>query len=204
MVYLFFMEYPKALKKIIGLLKKFPGVGGKSAERIAFHILEWPKEQLSELASSLTSIQQEVLFCSECGAIQEEQECAICSSKERNKKTLCIVASARDLYAIEQTRQYWGIYHVLGALLSPLEGKEIPITKIESLKSRIEKYGIEEIILAFDSTVEGDATSLFLKKILSPFPVKVYRLAFGLPVGSSLDYTDAHTLTRALAGKQTF
>lgn len=200
----FLMEYPKALKKIIGLLKKFPGVGGKSAERIAFHLLEWPQDTLLELGNMLSTVKEEITFCKECGAIQEDKNCLFCTSTARNTQTICILASAKDLYAIEQTGQYNGIYHVLGSMLSPLEGKEIPTEKIEMLQRRIEKHLVKEVILAFDSTLEGDATSLYMKKVLSTFPVKVFRLAFGLPVGSSLDYTDAHTLSRALSGKQTF
>lgn len=197
------MHYPKPLQKIVGLLKKLPGVGGKSAERIAFHLLQWEDSQLEDLGQRLLNIKKSVTFCQECGAIKDEEKCLFCSP-ERNQSSLCILASSRDLFFIEQTKSYHGLYHVIDSLLSPIEGKELQENDLQKIKERIEKGSIKEVILAFDSTLEGDATALFLKKALSSYQVKIFRLAFGLPVGSSFEYIDAHTLSRAIAGKQTF
>jgi recombination protein RecR len=198
------MHYPETIQKIISLLRGLPGVGFKSAERIAFELLDWSQESLSELGLAIQNVKREISFCKTCGAIETNHLCPFCTDKTRNKDLLCIVSSAKDLFSLEQTKQFHGYFHVLGSMLSPLEGKEIAKDELDKLKRRIEANQTQEVILAFDSTLEGDATSLFLKKALSSFSLHVYRLAFGLPVGSSLDAIDPHTLSRALRGKQTF
>ena len=198
------MRYPKHLEKMIAYLKMLPGVGFKTAERFAFHLLSWPEETLTNFSKELGELKKELLFCQECGALMENEKCPFCTSSFREKHKLCILSSARDIFLIEKTKSYQGLYHVIESLLSPLEGKTPGNLNIEKIKKRIELLEIKEVILALDSTLEGDTTSLYIKKMLSSLPIKTYRLAFGLPVGSSLEYIDGSTLTRALAGKQVF
>lgn len=197
------MHYPEHLLKLIAVLKKLPGVGTRTAERFAFHLLNWPEERLGEMGSVIKELKNNLKNCSECGALMEKN-CTICADKERNQKILCAVASARDIFLIEETREYRGIYHVLGALFSPIHGMAPPAHAIEKLKNRISVLGIQEIIIALDSTLEGDATALFLKRELAAFPVVFSRLALGLPMGSSLDFIDGGTLGRALAGRHSY
>lgn len=195
------MHYPEHLLKLIDQLKKFPGVGAKSAERFAFHLLDWPEEHHVEMARVIASIKEKLHTCTECGALIEEK-CGICSDASRLKETLCIVASSKDIFAIEETREYRGLYHVLGALFSPIHGEAPHKETIAKLKERM--GDVEEVIIALDSTLEGDATALYLKRELGPFDVKISRLALGLPMGSSLDYIDGGTLGRALSGRHTY
>lgn len=197
------MRYPEHLLKLISVLKKFPGVGTKTAERFAFHLLDWPEEKLSEMAFTVKDIRKNLKNCPECGALIE-RECIVCSDKSRSREILCVTASAKDVFLIEETREYRGLYHVLGALFSPIHGHAPPAEAVEKLKARIGTLGVKEIIIALDSTLEGDTTALYLKRELSPFPVSVSRLALGLPMGSSLDFIDGGTLARALAGRHMF
>jgi recombination protein RecR len=197
------MRYPEHLLKLISILKKFPGVGSKSAERFAFQLLDWPEEKRVEMASVVKDVSKNLKNCPECGALIE-QACSICTDKGRIHELLCVTASAKDIFLIEETREYRGLYHVLGALFSPIHGKAPPAQAIEKLKSRISELGVKEIIIALDSTLEGDATALYLKRELAPFSVSVSRLALGLPMGSSLDFIDGGTLARALAGRHAY
>ncbi len=197
------MQYPDHLLKLIAIFKKLPGVGSKSAERFAFHLLDWPEEKLLEMGQTITSTKRNLKNCSECGFIIEEQ-CPICSDSGRETTTLCVVASPKDIFLIEQTHSFQGHYHVLGSLLSPLHGMAPPPHSIEKLKERAQRLGVEEMIFALDSTLEGDATALFLKKELEPLQLRTSRLALGLPMGSSLDYIDGGTLARALAGRHSY
>ncbi|MCC5831790.1 MAG: recombination protein RecR [Chlamydiales bacterium] len=197
------MRYPEHLLKLISVLKKFPGVGTKTAERFAFHLLDWPEEKLSEMALIVKDIKKNLKNCPECGALVEK-ECLICTDKRRNREILCVTASAKDIFLIEETREYRGLYHVLGALFSPIDGHAPPPGSIEKLKARIEAHAVKEIIIALDSTLEGDTTALYLKRELVPLSVSVSRLALGLPMGSSLDFIDGGTLARALAGRHTY
>lgn len=193
-------HYPDHLIELINLFKKFPGIGAKSAERFAFEVIDWPEEKLIEMSETLRNSNKNLNRCNNCGALIEN-ECPFCL---RQANTLCVVASARDVFLIEQTRTYLGLYHVLGALLSPIRGM-IPSTNvIEKLKNRVQSLQIEEVIIALDSTLEGDATALYLKKELAPLSINTSRLAFGIPMGSSLDYIDGGTLSRAFEGRLTY
>lgn len=198
-----FMRFPEHLLKLISVLKKLPGVGSRTAERFAFHLLDWPEEKLSEMSLVIQDIKKNLTSCSECGALCEGS-CSICSDKGRHQEILCIVASTKDIFLIEETREYRGLYQVLGALFSPIHGQAPPPNTIEKLKRRIVELGIKEIIIALDSTLEGDATALYLKKALASFPISISRLALGLPMGSSLDFIDGGTLARALAGRHAY
>ncbi len=196
------MKYPKDLASLIAYLKKLPGVGQKTAERFAFTLLDWEEQSLIQMATSLESLKARIPNCSECGCLMDEMTCKFCSSESRDISCMCVIASPRDVYAIEQTGNFNGIYHVLGTLLSPLDGKTSDNLEVPKLKERIEKLQVREMVLALDSTIEGDATSLFLKEELKNFDVAVSRLAFGLPVGSALDFVDEGTLAQAFAGRQ--
>lgn len=200
------MKYPRHLTKLIEVLKKLPGVGSKSAERFAFQLLEWPAAQLQEMADTIGSCKSKICRCAACGCLGDDSNCAYCTDARMANGTLCIIASAKDVYAIEETGEFKGSYHVLGGLLSPMEGKGPEVLKLEQLLKRLIDSPISEVVIAIDSTVEGDATALYLKSALAELPkaVTVSRLAFGLPMGSALDYVDGGTLARAFSGRSTY
>ncbi len=197
-------KYPTHLTSIIDFFKMLPGVGQRSAERYAFHILDWPKENLENFSEVLKNIPQEIRFCSKCHAMTPKDSCFYCDDPKRAQNQMCVVATAKDIFSVEDSLTYTGQYHVLGGLLSPASGFNSERLNIQTLLTRLKELHTSEVILVFDSTVEGDATTLFLKKELSTYQLKVSRLAFGIPVGSSLDYIDSSTLSRAFSGRQGF
>ncbi len=197
-------RFPPHLLKLMEFLKKLPGVGNKSAERYAFQIVDWQPDELACFAKALSSTKELLQNCSECGSLTQENVCPFCDAEVRSSKTLCVVAHYKDVYAIEETHEYKGLYHVLGSLLSPLEGRNPDRINIQKLKQRVVDHKVEEIVIAIDATLEGDATSLYLKQELEDLDVQISRLALGLPMGSSLDYVDGGTLARALAGRRNF
>lgn len=197
-------KFPTPIQKLIMQLRKLPGVGAKTAERYAFEILSWKSESLELLSDSLKSLQSQISPCPNCACLKAEAECEFCDLTKRDPKALCIVSSAKDIYPIEETRIFKGMYHVLGGMLSPLHGYNTDKFDIGKIKSRIETLGVIDVVLALDSTLEGDATSLFLKEEIQHCNVKISRLAFGIPLGSSLDYVDPGTLTRAFLGRHLF
>ncbi len=198
------VRYPKDLLTLIAYLRKLPGVGKKTAERYAFHLLEWGEKDLHEFADGVETLKERVQSCAKCCCLIDGVRCSFCDHERRNRNQLCIIASPRDAYAIEETGNYQGLYHVLGALLSPLDGKTPENLNLPQLQKRIEELGTKEIILALDSTLEGDATSLYLKEQFEKYGVEVSRLALGLPLGSSLDFVDEGTLSQAFSGRQKF
>lgn len=195
-------KYPSSLNKLISLLKKLPGVGSRTAERFAFHLLQGKQEDLDQLASSLSLLKKQVQHCPTCRCFQEEISCAFCASPQRDPSKLCIIASAKDAYLIDCTGSYQGMYHVIGGLISPIQGRGSASLDLEALYRRFSNSDIKEVILALDSTLEGDTTSLFLKEELQKRGISVSRLAFGIPIGSPLDFIDNGTLARALVGRQ--
>ncbi|MEI8300810.1 MAG: recombination mediator RecR [Chlamydiota bacterium] len=197
------IAYPSSLTTLIEQLKKLPGVGRKTAERFAFKILEWSEKDQKQFASTLENLHHKLSKCPECGCFQQGDNCSFCH-RVFHSSTLCIIASAKDAYAIEQTRIFQGHYHVLGCLLSPLEGRTPEHLHLEHLKTRILNLKIQELILALDPTLEGDTTALYLHEIFQPMGLKVTKLALGLPVGSSLDFIDEGTLAQALSGRHCF
>jgi recombination protein RecR len=199
-----YMNYPNHLSQLIESLKRLPGVGNKSAERFAFHMLDWKEEQLNQAAELISQIPHRLKRCEECGCLKGEDACNLCHPSRYDQGILCLTASPKDVFAIEETHQFKGIYHVLGSLISPLEGRGPESLPLAKIKRRIAKHEIREVVIALDSTLEGDATSLFLKKELSDLPVVTSRLALGLPMGSSLDYVDGGTLARAFLGRASF
>lgn len=198
------MRYPLHLKKVIEVLKRLPGVGQKSAERFAFQLLNWKAEHLEEIAFLLKSIPEKLKHCGECGCLIGEEDCSFCNEIRRHTGILCLISSPRDAFAIEETREYKGLYHVLGGLLSPMEGFGPERLNLHKLKHRIKALNIKEMVIALDSTLEGDATALYIKRELDPLGISISRLAFGLPIGSSLDYVDGGTLARALSARAKF
>ena len=198
------MRFPDHLLKLIQVLKRLPGVGNKSAERFAFHLLTWSDEQLRELGAVVSETKKQLQKCAECGCLMGTEGCHFCRSSRRDPSLLCVLASPRDVFSIEETHSFFGHYHVLGGLLSPLERRGPEHLSIGKLKERLTDLQVKEIVIAFDSTLEGDATALYLKQELSHYPIQISRLAFGLPMGSSLDYVDGGTLARALSGRGNF
>jgi len=198
------MKYPLHLLKLIDSLKRLPGVGTKSAERFAFEMISWDRSKLIEVAHIIQTTPDQLKHCHECGSLTDATLCTLCKPGSSRDNTLCIVAMQRDVFAIEATHGYSGLYHVLGALLSPLENIGPDQIDIERLKRRIAERQIREVIIALDSTLEGDTTSLYLKEIFEPLKLNVSRLAFGLPMGSSFDYVDGGTLARALSARATY
>lgn len=198
-------KYPTPLIKLFSYLKRLPGLGQKSAEKMVFQLLEWKSSDLSEFGELLATLLQKVGKCKECNApLCQEENCSYCDPLLRNTTTLCIVASPKDLYAIEETCLFNGMYYVMKGLISPLDGKMEDVIDLTSLLCRIKKHEIREVFLALDATLEGDATSLYLKDVFQKIGVQVTRLASGVPLGSTLDYVDKMTLQMALKGRNTF
>jgi recombination protein RecR len=197
-------KYPTHLTYLIAYLKKLPGVGTKTAERFAFQLLDWKEGELSNFATVLSELKEKITHCPECHCLTDHTQCGFCHSPHRDKSQLCIIASPRDAYSIDETGAYRGLYHVLGGLLSPIDGRAPEHLNLESLKKRIAQHSIKEIIIALDSTLEGDTTSLYLKDQIQGWGLPVTRLAFGIPIGSSLDFVDGGTLARALTGRQNY
>jgi recombination protein RecR len=198
------MRYPQHLLKLIDVLKKLPGVGNKSAERFAFQLLNWPSDQLSAMSDIIAEIPHRLKQCDECGCLIGIENCFFCSPERYATHSICVIASPRDAFSIEETREFKGLYHVLDGVLSPLDGIGTDKLKLGKLKQRIEEHNIREVIIALDSTLEGDATSLYIKQELDLLNLSVTRLAFGLPMGSALDYVDGGTLARAFSARARF
>lgn len=198
------MRYPDHLLKLIQVLRRLPGVGNKSAERFAFHLLTWSEEQLRELGAVVSATKEQLQQCLDCGCLIGNEGCFFCHTGQRDSQIMCVIASPRDVFAIEETREYKGLYHVLDGVLSPLDRRGPEHLSLPKLKERLIALKVRELVIALDSTLEGDATALFLKQELAHYPLRISRLAFGLPMGSSLDYVDGGTLARALAGRSQF
>ena len=195
------MKYPAAFERLVTCLSRFQGIGRKTAERLVFDILSrWSDEALQEFSTALSQLRQGVTMCPECRVHIETLPCPFCSFERHGAKTLCVVASSKDVYAIDTTNLFPGTFYVLGSLLSPLDDRGVETMNMPLLKKRV-SAGIEEVIFALDSSLEGDATVSFLRNELEPFSLKLSRLATGVPVGASLDFVDRGTLSRALSGR---
>lgn len=194
-------KYPDPMDRLIAQLTKMPGIGPKSAQRLAFYILQESDGEIKELISALEEAKKKITHCSSCFNITVDDPCGICTSEERDKSKICIVAGPQDLIAIEKTREYNGLYHVLGGVISPLDGIGPENLRIKELLKRLGS-GIKEVILALNPTVEGEATVIYLTKLLKPLGIKVTRIAYGLPVGSDMDYADEVTITKAFEGRR--
>ena len=191
--------YPKSANALIEQLSKLPGVGRKTAQRLAFYILKSDIEDIKNLSEAITNIKKNIIFCDCCGAMTENTICEICTDSDREDSVICVVEEPQDIYAFEKTNSFKGRYHVLGGVLSPLDGVGPDDLNLKSLYARVE-HGME-IILATNPSIEGDTTSLYLAKMLENLGAKVTRLARGLPVGSDLEYMDELTIARAMEGR---
>ena len=192
------MSFPKPLLKLIEEFQKFPSVGPRSAQRMAFHVLNRDLSQIEELSKTILDAKIQIKRCPICQNLSADGSCDICSNSSRDIQTICVVSEPKDLIAIERTNAFKGTYHVLGGLISPIDGIGPANLSIKELLNRASKNNVNEVILALDTSVEGEATTLYLHRILSPICKKITRLGFGLPVGSELEYADELTLTRAL------
>ena len=196
------MIYPKPIATLIEYFQKFPSVGPKSAQRMAFQVLKMPIEEVQKFASAVVDAKTQTCSCEICYNLSNTSPCEICQSTKRDKSTICIVAETKDLIAIEKTNEYNGQYHVLQGLISPMEGIGADDIRIKELLSRLTDDTVKEIILALSPSVEGEATSLYLTKLIKPFGIKITRMAFGLPVGADIEYADEVTIAKAIEGRR--
>ena len=190
---------PKSIVRLIEEFSRFPGIGRKTAQRMAFHVLNAPNDQAVQLSQSVMDMKTKIKFCSVCNGITEEYSCTICLDPKRDQKSICIVEDSADIYTFEKTNAFQGVYHVLGGVLSPLDGIGPEDLNIKSLLSRIEPGC--EVVLATNPSIEGEATSLYIAKLLKKDSIKVTRLARGLPMGGDLEYIDEATIMRAIEGR---
>jgi recombination protein RecR len=193
--------FPRSLAHLIEELEKLPGVGPKTAQRLALHILKRPTEEAQALAQAIGEAKEKVRTCPICFNFTDEEICPICADEQRSKQQVCVVADPRDVIAMENTGEYHGSYHVLQGLISPMEDVGPEALTIQQLVARVRDSKVEEVILATNPTVEGDATALYLADLIKPMGVKVTRIALGLPVGGDLDYADQVTIARALLNR---
>lgn len=199
------MEYfPPALENLVEHFAKLPGIGRKTAQRLAFYVLSLPQEEADAFAQSITQAKTAIHCCPVCQNLTEgEGPCAVCASPKRDHGIICVVADPKDVVAMERSREYHGLYHVLHGVISPMNHVGPDDLHIKSLVERVAAGGVEEVIMATNPDTEGEATAMYLARLLKPFQVRVSRLAYGIPVGSHLEYADDATLMRALEGRQT-
>ena len=196
-------HFPPALETLVEHFARLPGIGKKSAQRLAFHVLSLSEEEAASFASAISNAKSAIHCCPVCQNLTEgEGPCAICASPRRNNAVICVVADPKDVVAMERSREYSGGYHVLHGVLSPMNHVGPDELHIKSLVERVSAGGVEEVIMATNPDTEGEATAMYLSRLLKPFSVKVTRLAYGIPVGSHLEYADDATLMRALEGRQ--
>lgn len=195
--------YEGVVQDLIDELGRLPGVGPKSAQRIAFHLLQSDPADVKRLVDALTEVKAKVRFCSVCGNVSEEDQCRVCRDARRDRTVICVVEESKDVVAIEKTREFRGTYHVLGGAISPIEGIGPDDLRIRELMTRLADGAVTEVILATDPNLEGEATATYLARLLKPMGLRVTRLASGLPVGGDLEYADEVTLGRAFEGRRT-
>ena len=189
------------LTKLTEHFARLPGIGKKSAQRLAFHILRMPEEEAKDFAAAILEAREKIGYCEMCKHLTDSPRCAICCDESRDQTTICVVEDPRDVIAIERTKEYNGLYHVLGGLISPMDGVGPESLFIKELLARLEDGKVREVIMATNPTVEGEATAMYISRLLKPLGVTVTRLAYGIPVGGNLEYADEVTLYRALEGR---
>jgi recombination protein RecR len=194
--------YEGIVQDLIDELGRLPGIGPKSAQRIAFHILQTESFDVTKLAETLLAVRDKVRFCEQCGNVSEQDLCSICRDPRRNPALICVVEEAKDVVAIERTREFRGLYHVLGGAISPIDGIGPDDLRIRQLMQRLADGTVEEVIIATDPNLEGEATATYLSRLLKTLEIRVSRLASGLPVGGDLEYADEVTLGRAFEGRR--
>ena len=197
------MQYfPAALQNLADRFARLPGIGGKTAQRLAFHVLELPLEEAQDFADAILAAKREVHTCPECQNLTDREICPICDNDSRDHSTVCVVAEPKDVIAMERSREFNGVYHVLHGVISPLNHVSQDDIRIRELLSRVARGDIREVIMATNPDTEGEATAMYISRLLRPMEIKVTRLAYGVPVGSQLEYADEVTLSRALEGRQ--
>lgn len=197
------MEYfALPVAKLIEEFSKLPGIGKKTAQRLAFHVLDMNNGEAMELARAIVDAKKNIRYCSVCGNLTDKDPCVICSDKERDDSVICVVEDPRDIVSVEKTKEYNGLYHILHGSISPMEGIGPEDIKIKELLVRIGKKAVEEVIIATNPTIEGEATAMYISKLLKPLGIKVTRIAYGIPVGGDLEYADEVTLSKALEGRR--
>ena len=195
-------QYAKPLANLIRELAKLPGIGGKSAQRLAFHILSMDDREAEVLANSITRAKSSMRYCSVCGNLTESDPCEICSDEKRDRTVICVVEQARDVAAMERMKEYNGLYHVLNGAISPMDGIGPEDINLKQLIIRLQQDDIREVILATNPTIEGEATAMYAARLIKPSGIKVTRIAHGIPVGGDLEYTDEVTLSKAMEGRR--
>ena len=195
------MSRPEPLAELIAALQRLPGIGAKSAQRLAYHLLKTPRDQVDALCAAMRDVKERVTYCSVCSTITDVDPCAYCTSSDRDNHRICVVEQPENVASIEKTRAFRGRYHVLQGAIAPLQGIGPDDLKIKELLARLGD-GLEEVILATNPTVEGEATALYLARLLKPLGVRVTRIAMGVPVGSDIDYTDEFTMSKAMEGRR--
>jgi recombination protein RecR len=196
------MKHLDPLAELVTALQRLPGIGAKSAQRLAYHLLKTPREEIDALAAAMLSVKDRVTYCSICGNITDVDPCSYCTSPDRDGRVVCVVEQPENVSAVERTRGFRGRYHVLMGTISPLQGVGPDDLKIKSLLTRVAAGDITEVILATNPTVEGEGTALYLARLLKPLGPRVTRIAMGIPVGSDLDYTDEFTMSKAMEGRR--
>jgi recombination protein RecR len=193
---------PDPLTRLVEQLQKLPGIGAKGAQRLAFHILKNPRDDAERLCDAIRDIKERLTYCTVCNNITEQDPCVFCTSASRDQRLICVVEEPQNVSVVEKTREFRGVYHVLMGALSPLHGVGPDDLKIKGLLSRVEDGAVDEVILATNPNVEGEATALYLARLLKPLGVRVTRIAMGIPVGSDLEYADEVTMSRAMEGRR--
>jgi len=193
---------PDPLTQLVEQLQKLPGIGAKGAQRLAFHILKNPRDAAERLCEAIRDVKERVTYCTVCNNITEHDPCMFCTSASRDQRLICVVEEPQNVSVVEKTREFRGVYHVLMGVISPLHGVGPDDLKITGLLARVGGGAVEEVILATNPTVEGEATALYLARLLKPLGVRVTRIAMGIPVGSDLEYADEVTMTRAMEGRR--
>ncbi len=196
------MQRPDPLAKLIEQFQRLPGIGAKSAQRLAYHILKTPREDVDRLGDAMREVKERVTYCSVCSNITDTDPCFFCTNPSRDARLICVVEEPENVNGVERTRQFNGLYHVLMGALSPLHGVGPDDLKIKDLLRRVSDGSVEEVVLATNPNVEGEATAIYLAKLLKPLGIKVTRIAMGVPVGSDLEYADEVTMQRAMEGRR--
>jgi len=196
------MSHPESLSRLIERLQKLPGIGAKSAQRLAYHVLRTPREDADLLCAAIQDVKERVTYCSVCNNITDVDPCRFCADERRERQVICVVEEPQNVAAIEKTREFRGLYHVLMGALSPLQGVGPDDLKIKGLLSRVADGSVTEVVLATNPNVEGEATALYLARLLKPLGLRVTRIATGIPVGSDIEYADEITMSKAMAGRR--
>lgn len=196
------MLYTASFSKLIDVFRKMPGIGNKSAVRMAYHVLSMSEDEVSEMLSVIKTAKEKIVYCSHCQNTTEQNPCEICSNPKRDRSTICVVEQPKDVIALEKTREYYGTYHVLHGFISPMDGIGPEDIRIKELLNRAADEGVKEIIMAISPSIEGEATTMYISKLLKPFGIKITRIAYGIPVGGELEYADQVTLAKAIEGRR--